>query len=103
MEPAWVLLALGGAAVGAATGWLFFTGLRLTVARLVSSPRPGGLLVASFLARLALVAAVVIGLASLSPVLVVAFVPGLIAARVVMVRAVMSDSGDEVDPSRRRP
>ncbi len=77
-----VLGALGGFALGLG----YFASLAVTARRLARTSRPGGLMIASLMVRMALLALGFVVLAKLSAWSLLAAVPGVIAARVVLVR-----------------
>jgi F1F0 ATPase subunit 2 len=94
----WVAPLLLGVVVGIGAGAAFFGGLALTVARLPDARRPGLLVVASLLLRLALIAATLLVLARwLTPGGVFGAALGVLIARTVMLRAA---AGGPTDPSR---
>ncbi len=75
-----------GALAGFGLGLGFFGALAWTARRLVGSSRPATLVMASLMARMALLAVGLVVLARLSPWALVGAVPGVITARLVMVR-----------------
>lgn len=77
-----VLEALAGFVLGLG----FFGALAWTARRLVVTSRPATLVMASLLARMALLAVGLVALARLSPWALVGAVPGVITARLVVVR-----------------
>jgi F1F0 ATPase subunit 2 len=94
----WVGPLLLGVVVGIGAGAAFFGGLALTVARLPDARRPGMLLVASLLLRLALIGATLLVLARwLTPGGVLGAALGVLIARTVMLRAA---AGGTRGPSR---
>lgn len=78
---------LFGFAGGAGIGWLFLTGLRLTVERLPGARRPGLVLIASVLVRMAIA---VVGFLMLAQLLgwpgLAGAVAGFIVVRTLLVR-----------------
>ena len=85
----WAILAVAGIAVGLLAGLVFFGGLWWTSQRLVTSRRPGLLVVASLLVRMIVVAGALVLLARVDVVLLVGGVIGLVVARVALTRAAM--------------
>lgn len=81
-----VLAVALGALGGFALGLGYFASLALTTRRLACTSRPGGLMIVSLMARMALLALGFVVLARLSVWSLLAAVPGVIAARVVLVR-----------------
>lgn len=77
---------VGGALAGMAGGWVFFGGLAATVRRLATTTRPARLVLLSLLGRLAVVAALLLGLVAVGGVALLGGLGGLLAARVVLVR-----------------
>lgn len=75
-----------GALAGFVLGLGFFGALAWTARRLLRATRPATLMMASLVARMALLALGLVALARLSPWALGAAVPGVIAARLVLVR-----------------
>lgn len=82
----WLVLTLIGAVAGVLLGSVFFGGLWWTSRRLVEHQQVG-LVALSFLARMALLTAGLIGLSQLHPAALVGALPGLIVARIGWTRA----------------
>jgi F1F0 ATPase subunit 2 len=74
-----------GVVVGVVVGVVHFGGLAWTVRRFVDG-RHAGVLAASFLVRMAVTALAVVAIAVWAPTAVFGFVPGLLAARLVLTR-----------------
>jgi F1F0 ATPase subunit 2 len=72
-----------GVIVGTLVGLVHFGGLAWTVRRFVDGGRPG-VVALSLLVRMAVTAAVVIGVALVAPLAVLGIIPGVIAARVIL-------------------
>jgi F1F0 ATPase subunit 2 len=85
----WAILAVAGVAAGVVAGLVFFGGLWWTSQRLVTSRRPGLLVVGSLLVRMIVVAGTLVLLARIDVVLLVGAVIGLVAARTALTRAAM--------------
>lgn len=81
-----VFAAVLGALAGFALGIGYFGALAWTTQRLVRTSRPAGLMLASLVARMGLLALGLVTLARLSPWALGAAVPGVIAARLLLVR-----------------
>jgi F1F0 ATPase subunit 2 len=87
---------IGGVLLGA----LFFGGLWLTARRLVESPRPGLLLLGSYLLRLALVGVGFYGvLRTWGTPAVFAALLGLLVTRVLLVRRLAGDPSGDAAPT----
>lgn len=80
-------LLLVGVVSGAIVGFAFFAGLWWTTQRLVVSSRPGLLLMTSLLARFAVLAMCLLGLALLDASALVGALVGIVVMRMVVTRA----------------
>lgn len=99
----WLILLVLGFVAGAALGLVFFGGLWWTTQRLATTSRPGLLLSVSLLGRLLVLAAVLVALASLDPLLVIGAVPGLLVARMALTSSRMENRLSAPTPSTSRP
>jgi F1F0 ATPase subunit 2 len=97
-----IFLVLGFVA-GAVVGLVFFGGLWWTTQRLATTSRPGLLLSLSLFGRLLVLAAVLVTLASLDPLLVIGAVPGLLAVRMTLTSSRMANRLPVPAPSTSRP
>ena len=87
----WGVLAVAGLAVGILAGLVFFGGLWWTSQRLVTTRRPGLLVATSLLVRMIVIAATLVVLARIDVAMLAGGVVGVVAARMVLTRAVMND------------
>lgn len=90
---------LFGAVAGFAIGWFFFSGLRLTVARLARARRPAMLLLTSFVLRFGAAAAALTALTKWCGwVGALTGASGLLAARTLLLYRARSGALDERTP-----
>lgn len=98
-----VLWPVLGVVAGACLGLVFFGGLWWTTQRLVTAREPGLLLAGSLIARLAILALGLIVLARADPAALVGALFGLIAVRIVMIRAASQGRLGSFAESARSP
>lgn len=97
-----ILAAVLGFAVGTGLGFAYFGGLAWTVQSMPTHRRPALLVAGSYLARMVLLAVGLVALAVTSPVALLAALPGLIAARMLIVRKAATGTDADSRPEHDR-